>query len=225
MTWLLVEDDPDIRNFVQMVMTVWGETPLSFPDGRTAWAWLDSIENGNYQGDLPELALMDIKMPGHTGDEIAARIRQTASLKHIPIVLMTAFTLSEAEVAEMQRRVGFDHLINKPLPELDRLQKLLYGVRDQRKAKQAESATQMSSSIATDPEPAVAASTEPALPTPKPEQPSAVAASTEPALPTPKPEQPPAVPASTEPAPLPTPKPEQPKPTTPKAKMPPKQST
>lgn len=134
MTWLLVEDDPDIRNFVQMVITVWGEKPLPFPDGRAAWAWLDSVENGSYQGELPELALMDIRMPGYTGDEIAARIRQTESLKDIPIILMTAFTLSESEVAEMQKRAGFDHLINKPLPELDRLQQLLYSVRDRRKA-------------------------------------------------------------------------------------------
>ncbi|RMF48880.1 MAG: response regulator [Chloroflexota bacterium] len=134
MTWLIVEDDPDIRNFVQMVVTVWGEKPLPFPDGRTAWAWLDSVENGTYQGELPELALMDIRMPGYTGDEIAARIRQTEALKHIPIILMTAFTLSESEVAEMQKRAGFDHLINKPLPELDRLQQLLYSVRDRRKA-------------------------------------------------------------------------------------------
>jgi CheY-like chemotaxis protein len=134
MTWLLVEDDPDIRNFVQMAMTVWGETPLPFPDGRAAWAWLDSVENGSYQGELPELALMDIRMPGHTGDEIAARIRQTEPLKHIPIILMTAFTLSESEVAEMQKRTGFDHLISKPLPELDSLQRLLYSVRDRRRA-------------------------------------------------------------------------------------------
>ncbi len=137
MVWLLVEDDPDIRNFVQMVLTVWGHTPLPFPDGRTAWAWLDSVESGAYQGELPELALMDIRMPGYNGDEIAARIRQTEPLKHIPIVLMTAFTLSEAEIAEMQRRAGFDQLINKPLPELDRLQQLLYGIRDKRKAQTA----------------------------------------------------------------------------------------
>jgi CheY-like chemotaxis protein len=196
MTWLLVEDDPDIRNFVQMVITVWGETPLPFPDGRTAWAWLDSVESGNYQGDLPELALMDIKMPGYSGDELAARIRQTAPLKHIPIVLMTAFTLSEAEVAEMQRRAGFDHLINKPLPELDHLQKLLYRVRDQRKATHAAPPAET-------PSIAVAASLATPEPTPEPPAaappPTAVVATPEPPPPatapeptaTPTPEQPP----------------------------------
>jgi CheY-like chemotaxis protein len=171
MTWLLVEDDPDIRNFVQMVMTVWGETPLPFPDGRTAWAWLDSVENGSYQGELPELALMDIRMPGHTGDEIAARIRQTEPLKHIPIILMTAFTLSESEVAEMQKRAGFDHLINKPLPELDRLQQLLYSVRDRRRAQNNAAASVQSSQPAEPPTTAEAPTVaEPA----KPDQPKPI---------------------------------------------------
>jgi CheY-like chemotaxis protein len=171
MTWLLVEDDPDIRNFVQMVMTVWGETPLPFPDGRTAWAWLDSVENGSYQGELPELALMDIRMPGHTGDEIAARIRQTEPLKHIPIILMTAFTLSESEVAEMQKRAGFDHLINKPLPELDRLQQLLYSVRDRRRAQNNAAASVQSSQPA---EPPATAETPIAAEPAKPDQPKPI---------------------------------------------------
>jgi two-component system alkaline phosphatase synthesis response regulator PhoP len=171
MTWLLVEDDPDIRNFVQMVMTVWGETPLPFPDGRTAWAWLDSVENGSYQGELPELALMDIRMPGHTGDEIAARIRQTEPLKHIPIILMTAFTLSESEVAEMQKRAGFDHLINKPLPELDRLQQLLYSVRDRRRAQNNAAASVQSSQPA---EPPTTAETPTVAEPAKPDQPKPI---------------------------------------------------
>jgi len=171
MTWLLVEDDPDIRNFVQMVMTVWGETPLPFPDGRAAWAWLDSVENGSYQGELPELALMDIRMPGHTGDEIAARIRQTEPLKHIPIILMTAFTLSESEVAEMQKRAGFDHLINKPLPELDRLQQLLYSVRDRRRAQNNAAASVQSSQPA---EPPATAETPTVAEPAKPDQPKPI---------------------------------------------------
>ncbi|GAB4544246.1 MAG: hypothetical protein OHK0023_00750 [Anaerolineae bacterium] len=117
-----------------MVLTVWGHKPLPFPDGKTAWAWLDSVENGSFQGELPEFALMDIKMPGYTGDEIAARIRRTDKIKDIPVVLMTAYSLSESEINEMRSRVGFDNLINKPLPELERLQRLLYDVRDKRLA-------------------------------------------------------------------------------------------
>jgi CheY-like chemotaxis protein len=136
-TWLLVEDDPDIRNVVAIMMTVWGEKPLTFNDGKAAWTWLDTVENGSFTGELPELALMDIRMPGYTGDKVAARIRQVAALKDIPIILMTAFALSEVEIKEMVDGIGIDYLINKPLPEIDDFRSTLYHVRDQRKAKNA----------------------------------------------------------------------------------------
>ena len=83
MTWLIVEDDPEIRNLVAVMMQVWGETPLALPDGNAAWRWLDSVVDGSFKGELPELALMDIRMPGHTGDQIAARMRLIERIKHI----------------------------------------------------------------------------------------------------------------------------------------------
>jgi len=145
-TWLVAEDDGDIRMVVTMMMTVWGEKPMPFPDGKSAWAWLDSVENGTFQGELPELALMDIRMPGYTGDQIAERIRRTDKLKHIPIILMTAFSLTDAEVAVMRARAGIDHLINKPLPEIDTFRTLLYRIRDERKLKAAAEAARKSQS-------------------------------------------------------------------------------
>jgi CheY-like chemotaxis protein len=132
-TWLLAEDDTDIRTVISVMMTVWGEQPLVFPDGNAAWRWLDSVENGSYQGELPELALMDIRMPGHWGDKIAARIRKTPGVRDIPIILMTAFTLSESEVNSMKEQTGVDHLINKPLPDLDVFRSMLYEIRDKRR--------------------------------------------------------------------------------------------
>ena len=137
MTWLLVEDDTDIRNVVEVMISVWGEKPLTFADGNAAWAWLDKVEGGTFTGELPELALMDIRMPGHTGDKIAARIRQTEALKDIAIILMTAFSLSETEIKTMTDQSGIDHLLNKPLPDMDIFRSTLYQVRDTRRARLA----------------------------------------------------------------------------------------
>lgn len=131
--WLLVEDDSDIRNVVAMMMTVWGENPLPFSDGKSAWAWLDSVENGTFKGTLPELALMDIRMPGYTGDQLAARMRRIEALKDIPIVLMTAFSMTDGEVEALRERCGIDHLLNKPLPDMDAFRELLYRIRDDRR--------------------------------------------------------------------------------------------
>src|SRR5258708_5189022 len=134
-TWLLVEDDNDIRNVVAVMMSVWGEKPLPFPDCTAAWNWLDSVANGTFKGELPDLALMDIRMPGYTGDKVAARIRQTASIKDIPIVLMTAFSLTDVEIKDMMQQTGIDHLINKPLPDMDVFRSTLYRIRDERKTR------------------------------------------------------------------------------------------
>ena len=133
--WMLVEDDADIRNIISLMMTMWGENPLVFADGNAAWAWLDKVDQGIAQDVLPELALMDIRMPGPTGDKIAARIRQTGPIKNIPIVLMTAYALSEAEVKVMVEQTGIDYLMNKPLPDLDVFRQMLYDIRNKKQAK------------------------------------------------------------------------------------------
>ena len=74
---------------------------------------------------MPEFALMDIRMPGKRGYELSQRMRTLDSLKGIPIVLMTAFVMSEDEMAEMRRKYGVDYVINKPLPDFDRLKQTI----------------------------------------------------------------------------------------------------
>ena len=62
-TWLLVEDDSDIRNVVSVMMSVWGEKPLAFPDGNAAWDWLDNVSNGTFTGELPTLPQPSTEQP------------------------------------------------------------------------------------------------------------------------------------------------------------------
>jgi len=123
--WLVVEDDDDIRNYVKMLFMAWGHSAIEFRDGKQTFAWLDAIESGNHAGDLPELALLDIRMPGPRGNEIARRMRSIEHFRKIPIVLMTAFSLSASERQAMLDRDGVDTIINKPLPDLMELKAML----------------------------------------------------------------------------------------------------
>jgi CheY-like chemotaxis protein len=123
--WLVVEDDDDIRNYVKMLFMAWGHNAIEFRDGKQTFAWLDAIESGNHAGDLPELALLDIRMPGPRGNEIARRMRSIEHFRKIPIVLMTAFSLSASERQTMLDRDGVDTIINKPLPDLTELKAML----------------------------------------------------------------------------------------------------
>jgi len=123
--WLVVEDEEDIRNIVKVMFGVWGHNSIEFRDGNQAFKWLDEIEAGTYKGELPELALMDIRMPGPRGNEIARRMRTLAPFKTIPIILMTAFSLNDAERQAMLAGDGVDHIVAKPLPEFFALKQLL----------------------------------------------------------------------------------------------------
>jgi CheY-like chemotaxis protein len=131
--WLVVEDEEDIRNIVKFMFDAWGHPPIEFKDGNQTYAWLDTVETGTYAGTLPELALMDIRMPGPRGNEIAQRMRSIEQLRHIPIVLMTAFSLNDDERQTMFEKNGVDHIIGKPLPDFFELKQMLDTVHQSKK--------------------------------------------------------------------------------------------
>ncbi len=126
-TWLIAEDDHDIRNLVAVLFRAWGYDPLVFDSGEHVWQWLDAVEKGEYGGPMPEFALMDIRMPGKKGTELAERMREIGQTQHLPIVLMTAFALN-AEQKDNMLKNGADQIIHKPLPDFDQLYKILHDV-------------------------------------------------------------------------------------------------
>jgi len=126
--WMIAEDEADIRNLVATMTQVWGHIPVTFDSGTKAWEFLDQVEAGSYGDPLPDFALMDIRMPGYRGDQIAKRIRETSGIQHIPIVLMTAFVLSDEEKDSMMNDSGVDLILHKPLPDFMELKTILEGV-------------------------------------------------------------------------------------------------
>ena len=77
---------------------------------------------------IPSLLLSDIRMPGPNGNEIANRARKSPVLKDIPIVLMTAFQLSESEQTAFRTNDGVNRIIFKPLPDFDKFHQMLLDV-------------------------------------------------------------------------------------------------
>lgn len=132
--WLIAEDEADILNLVATMATVWGHTPLTFETGQKVWNWLDEVEADKYQGKMPDFVLMDIRMPGKKGNELAQRMRTVTGLKQIPIALMTAFSLSGDEKSAMMRADGVDQIIAKPLPSFMELQKVLNQIIEDKQA-------------------------------------------------------------------------------------------
>lgn len=123
-TWMIVEDDPIIRSILTALMTLWGMDSLVFKDGHEAFHWLDQIERGESMR-LPDIALMDIRVPGPQGPEIGKRMRGIFATRNIPIVIMSAYQLSREDRDEIMKLARPDHIISKPLPAPDDMRTML----------------------------------------------------------------------------------------------------
>ncbi len=124
-TWMVVEDEPDIYAVLLAMFEVWGIEGAAFVDGTEALAWVDDVDSDRVKGDLPELAIIDIRLPGVSGPEVAARLRQSPILRHMTIVLITAYRLPPAEEDEVMAQAEADLLLYKPLPRPEEFRHVL----------------------------------------------------------------------------------------------------
>lgn len=125
-TWMVVEDEPDIYEVLMAMFGIWGIDGVAFVDGEEAIAWIEDVDNGRFQGELPELALLDIRLPGEIqGPMVGERLRKSPHLNQIAIVFATAYKLTPDEEKAIMAQAGADKLIYKPLPKFAELQKLL----------------------------------------------------------------------------------------------------
>ena len=62
----------------------------------------------------PDLILLDIMMPGITGPEIAAQLKNSEETKNIPIIFLTA-VLNEDEAEKHKHLIGGEYFLGKPV--------------------------------------------------------------------------------------------------------------
>lgn len=103
-TVLLAEDDADIRDLVTFKLRQVGYEVRAFGDGLTALV--------SARDDPPDLAVLDIMMPGLSGLDVCRELRADPATSEVPIILLTA-RAQEADV-ETGFAVGADDYIVKP---------------------------------------------------------------------------------------------------------------
>lgn len=133
-TWMVVEDEPDLYEMVLAMYDTLGVEGVAFTTGEEAMEWIEAVDNGQYAQEIPELVLLDIRLPGEVnGETVSARIRQSHLMRHTAIVMMTAYKMSPEQESEIMAYSGADYLIYKPLPELHEFEKLLRKLISQRR--------------------------------------------------------------------------------------------
>jgi CheY-like chemotaxis protein len=80
---LVVDDDPDIRDTLEMILQRHGHAVVTAGDGRAA------LEQIRQQPSLPCVILLDLMMPGMNGFQFQAALASDPSSSHVPIVVIT----------------------------------------------------------------------------------------------------------------------------------------
>src|SRR5579863_4766201 len=118
---MVVEDEPDIYDVLLAMFEIWGIDGIAFVNGEEAVAWIEQVERGSTAGELPELAILDIRLPEMQGPEVAERLRKSPRLGDIAIVMITAYRLSPSAEVQVIRQAQADTLMYKPLPAMAEL--------------------------------------------------------------------------------------------------------
>ena len=124
-TWMVVEDEPDLYDTLLALFEIWSIDGVAFTNGTDAIKWVDDVDNGNADTNIPELALLDIRLPGVSGPEIGQRIRESPALSDVAIVLMTAYHLTPQEEKDVIAQASANNLMYKPLPAPAEFRKIL----------------------------------------------------------------------------------------------------
>ncbi len=105
---LFVDDDPDHAVLITRAIKESDKTAeiQTASDGMEALALLRSVE------DAPDLVLLDINMPGLSGLDVLARIKEDAALRRLPVVMLTSSELS-SDIARAYE-LGASGYISKP---------------------------------------------------------------------------------------------------------------
>jgi len=130
---MVVEDEPDIYDVLLAMFEIWGIEGVAFVDGAEAVSWIDDVDKGTFTGELPELAILDIRLPEISGPEVGARLRKSDRLGKMAIVMITAYRLTPDEEEQVKARAQADALMYKPLPAMPELRRTLDTIIERRK--------------------------------------------------------------------------------------------
>jgi CheY-like chemotaxis protein len=114
---LIVEDNADARELLSDALASKGHEVRAASDGPAALHVLEEWQ--------PDVALLDIGLPGITGHEVARRMRADPQLRRVPLVALTGW--GQENDRRLSADSGIDHHLTKPV-DLEQLERVLAAV-------------------------------------------------------------------------------------------------
>ncbi len=114
---LIIDDDPDLLEMLAAVLEEAGYTVAAVPSGREALQWMRAAEA---VGEPPALILLDLALPGMSGAQVAAALRQQRGGQVSPIIVISA----DQSAQRRGRELGATFTLTKPF-EVEGLLKLV----------------------------------------------------------------------------------------------------
>jgi len=114
-TIMVVDDDAELVNEIVDILETEGYAVAGFTS---------SVEAGHKVNEImPDLALLDLRMDGQSGFELANRISHRPETAHIPVVAMTGY-YKEGTHEGLMKIVGIKECLSKPFNPDDLLKVL-----------------------------------------------------------------------------------------------------
>ncbi len=123
---LVVEDNQDGADMLATLLRVFGHEARIETD---AVGGLKALAEFG-----PDVALLDIGLPGIDGHELARRIRHEPGFERLPLVAISGW--GREEDVKRAREAGFDHHLTKPAPP-EAIERLLSSIAEGRRAQRA----------------------------------------------------------------------------------------
>jgi len=108
---LVVDDESRITRMIQRNLEVTGDYEVeTVNDSANALATARLFE--------PDLAILDVMMPGMDGGEVLAEFREDQKLHHLPVIFLTAI-VTQDETGHEGKEIGGRFFLAKPVKTED----------------------------------------------------------------------------------------------------------
>ena len=102
---LIVEDDPDARKVLSLILKLDGYQIHSAPGGQEALTLLAEL--------VPDVILLDVMMPGMDGYQVCQWVRSNPATRRVPVIMLSGKADPESVARGME--VGADEYLAKPI--------------------------------------------------------------------------------------------------------------